>query len=126
MTSDQLTILGSQVRGSITAREIERVPAADGIGRVEIRTAELSAMCPVTSHPDIYRATITYWPGKWCAESKALKYYLTSFRDVGIFAEDLAPRIARELKDAIDAAEVEVTLVQQIRGGLEITVHAHI
>ena len=36
---------------------------------------ELSAVCPVTGQPDLYVATIEFWPQALCVESKSLKLY---------------------------------------------------
>jgi 7-cyano-7-deazaguanine reductase len=51
-------------------------------------------------------------------ESKSLKLYLWNYRDRGIFAEDLAATLLKDLVAACDPAEMTVDLIQQVRGGL--------
>jgi hypothetical protein len=36
-----------------------------------MRSDELTAVCPVTGQPDLYVATIEYWPDWLCIESKS-------------------------------------------------------
>ena len=54
-----------------------------GVALVELTSDELVAMCPVTSQPDMYVATIEYEPDKLCLESKSLKLYLASLPQRG-------------------------------------------
>jgi 7-cyano-7-deazaguanine reductase len=97
-----------------------------GVSRVEMTSDELSAVCPVTGQPDLYRATIEYQPDALCIESKSLKLYLLAFRNEGCFAEALAVQIRDDVAAAleVDSARVRVTLVQKPRGGITITATA--
>ena len=97
-----------------------------GIARVELVSDELSAVCPITSQPDFYTATIAYRPDERCLESKSLKLYLARFRNEGVFCEALAVRIRDDVAGAlqVDAGDVDVTLVQKARGGITITASA--
>jgi len=97
-----------------------------GVARVEMTSDELVAVCPITSQPDFYTATIAYEPGEKCLESKSLKLYLARFRNEGVFCEALAVRIRDEVAAAldVDASAVNVTLVQKARGGITITASA--
>jgi 7-cyano-7-deazaguanine reductase len=94
-----------------------------GVAHVEMTSDELTAVCPVTGQPDMYLATLEYWPGPLCVESKSLKLYLNSFRDEGHFAEALAVRIRDDAAAALQltADKVRVTLRQKSRGGITIT-----
>jgi 7-cyano-7-deazaguanine reductase len=80
-------------------------------------------MCPITSQPDYYTATIEYRPKALCLESKSLKIYLSRFRDQGAFCEALAVQIRDEVAAALEleSAGVHVTLRQKARGGITIT-----
>ena len=49
-----------------------------------------------------------------------MKLYLWSFRDRGMFAEDMAATLLKDLVAACDPVEMTVDLTQQVRGGLEI------
>jgi 7-cyano-7-deazaguanine reductase len=94
-----------------------------GVSHVEMTSDELTAVCPVTGQPDLYVATIEYWPGPLCIESKSLKLYLNGFRDEGHFAEALAVKIRDDAAEALQlpADKVRVTLRQKSRGGITIT-----
>ncbi len=84
---------------------------------------ELTAVCPITSQPDLYVATIEYSPGALCLESKSLKLYLSGFRNEGVFCEALAVGIRDDVAKALDlpSDKVRVTLKQKARGGITIT-----
>jgi 7-cyano-7-deazaguanine reductase len=85
----------------------------------------LTALCPITGQPDFYELTLTYRPNGSLIESKSLKLYLWSFRDRGIFAEDLAATLLKDLVSACDPVEMTVDLTQQVRGGLQIRTVVH-
>jgi 7-cyano-7-deazaguanine reductase len=94
-----------------------------GVAEVEMVGDELTAVCPITGQPDLYRLTIAYRPGALCLESKSLKLYLNGFRDEGAFCEALAVRIRDEVAAALelDPGRVRITLEQKARGGITIT-----
>ncbi len=97
--------------------------ANPGVSHVEMTSDELTAVCPVTSQPDLYIASIEYWPEALCLESKSLKLYLNSFRSEGAFCEALAVRIRNDVAEALELStdKVRVTLEQKARGGITIT-----
>ena len=64
-----------------------------GVSHVEMTSDELVAMCPITGQPDLYIATIEFWPDALCLESKSLKLYLSRYRNEGAFCEALAVKI---------------------------------
>src|SRR4029078_10597600 len=72
-----------------------------GVTEVEMTSDELTAICPVTSQPDLYTATIEYRPRALCLESKSLKLYLARFRNEGAFCEALAVRIRDDVAEAL-------------------------
>jgi 7-cyano-7-deazaguanine reductase len=94
-----------------------------GVSHVEMTSDELTAVCPITSQPDLYIATIEFWPRTLCLESKSLKLYLSRFRNEGAFCEALAVRIRDDVAEALElpADKVRVTLEQKARGGITIT-----
>jgi 7-cyano-7-deazaguanine reductase len=100
--------------------------ANPGVSSVEMTSDELTAVCPVTAQPDLYVATIEYWPQDLCLESKSLKLYLSSFRNEGAFCEALAVRIRDDVAAALELPgdKVRVTLEQKARGGITITATA--
>jgi len=97
--------------------------ANPGVASVSLEGDELTAVCPITGQPDLYRVTIAYEPEMLCLESKSVKLYFNSFRNEGVFAEALAVRIRDDVAAALELAtgRVHVTLVQKARGGITIT-----
>jgi len=85
--------------------------ANPGASHVKMTSDELTAVCPVTGQPDLYVATIEFWPQALCIESKSLKLYLGGFRNEGHFCEALE----------LPPDKVRVTLEQKARGGITIT-----
>ncbi len=100
--------------------------ANPGVSHVEMTSDELTAICPITSQPDLYVATIEFWPEALCIESKSLKLYLSRFRNEGHFCEALAVRIRDDVAQALElpSDRVQVTLEQKARGGITITATA--
>ena len=108
------------------AREMlrqEAFPAPD-VSEVVMKATEFTAICPRTGQPDFGSVTIEYVPAESCIESKALKYYLWSYRDEGAFCETLAARIADDVVYAISPAYVRVEVRQNVRGGIGILASA--
>ncbi len=97
----------------------EAIPAPD-TQHVVLRALEFTAMCPRTGQPDFGRVTISYRPRELLLESKALKFYLWSFRDEGAFCETLAAQIANDVMFAIEPHWLTVEVEQNVRGGIEI------
>jgi 7-cyano-7-deazaguanine reductase len=84
-------------------------------------TSEFTAVCPYSGLPDFARLTITYVPAGKCVELKSLKYYVTSFRNVGIFQEHATARIAEDLFRVLSPRKLSVRTVYNVRGGFETT-----
>jgi len=80
-------------------------------------TDEFSAVCPYSGLPDFARLSIRYVPGDRCIELKSLKYYVTSYRNVGIFQEHATAKIAEDLQRALAATWLEVKTIYNVRGG---------
>ena len=85
--------------------------------QIVTETDEFSAVCPYSGLPDYAKLTISYTPGNRCIELKSLKYYITSYRSVGIFQEHATARIAEDLFRVLVPATLTVTTVYNIRGG---------
>ena len=85
-------------------------------------THEFSAVCPFSGLPDVATLEIKYKPtsGK-CIELKSLKYYITSFRPVGLYQEGCTKRIYEDLKSVLETGQIIVTTHYNTRGGFDNT-----
>lgn len=127
MTRKDEPVLGRNVEGPIGADRLDTVPwnhgGTDAV--VEFTTDELTAFCPVTGQPDFYELKLSYRPKEALLESKAMKLYLWGFRDKGMFAEDMAATLLKDLVAACKPEEMTVDLTQRVRGGLQIRTVIH-
>jgi 7-cyano-7-deazaguanine reductase len=119
--------------GSETYVGLEIIDLEEEVKRVWFESDEFTAVCPVTKQPDLYDLQIELKDTQYSIESKSLKIFLGTFRNKGAFAETLAIKIKAHVLSAIrDHAEdmffqeeqVEVTITQKRRGGIEIEVEA--
>jgi 7-cyano-7-deazaguanine reductase len=122
MQREDKQVLGRETRRPIEAEQLDTVPwnHTDTDAAIEFSTSELTALCPITGQPDFYELELSYRPGPRLLESKSMKLYLWGFRDKGMFAEDMAATLLKDLVAACDPVEMTVDLVQQVRGGLKI------
>ena len=91
---------------------------------IEHKTSEFTSVCPKTGQPDFGTITITYIADKKCVELKSLKYYLLSFRNEGIFYENVVNRILDDLAGVLKPKWIEVKGEFTTRGGLCSTITA--
>ena len=89
---------------------------------VEISTDEFTAVCPWSGLPDFGTVTVRYRPRKRVLELRSFKYYLLSYRNVGIYQEHAANRILSDLVAACAPAWLELELDYRIRGGVHTVV----
>lgn len=89
---------------------------------VSIDTDEFTAVCPWTGLPDYGALYISYVPAQSCIELKSLKFYLLSYRDVGIVQEHAANRILKDLVALCQPHRMKVTLDYRVRGGIHTAV----
>ncbi len=87
-------------------------------------TDEFTSVCPFSGLPDFANVTIVYTPGRKCLELRSLKYYLMSYRDVGIWYEHLVNRMLEDLVAACQPRQMKVIIACKPRGGLASTVTA--
>ncbi len=83
---------------------------------------EFTSVCPKTGQPDFGVITIAYIAKKKCVELKSLKYYLQSFRNEGIFYENVINRILDDLTTLLKPKWMEIKGEFTVRGGLQSTV----
>ena len=85
---------------------------------IEIVIPEYTAICPKTGLPDFGTITVRYTPDKWCLELKSVKEYVTAYRNVGIFYENVVNRILRDLVAACKPLWMNVRGEFTPRGGI--------
>ncbi|HEY4101050.1 MAG TPA: preQ(1) synthase [Gemmatimonadales bacterium] len=100
---------------------LETFPYDGPVQEIVTTTREFSAVCPFSGLPDIADLTVRYVPGDCCIELKSLKYYIMSYRNVGIFQEHATARIAEDLQRVLHAKSLTVSTVYNVRGGFETT-----
>lgn len=100
--------------------EIIEAPNAKHIRQtVKYETSELSAVCPFSGLPDIADIEITYVPDAKIMELKSLKYYLMSYRNVGIYQEHLTQRIYCDLETTLKPFFLKIRTKYNTRGGID-------
>src|SRR5207245_11671013 len=83
-----------------------------------------TSVCPKTGLPDFGTLIIRYMPNKQCLELKSLKEYLFTYRNLGIFQENIVNKV---LEDVVRYAKPVWAAVEgdfRPRGGLGTKVFA--
>ena len=91
---------------------------------IVIDVPEFTSVCPKTGLPDFGTLTIRYMPDKDCLELKSLKEYLFTYRDLGIFQENIVNRV---LEDVVRSAKPVWAVVRgdfRPRGGISTLIEA--
>ncbi len=128
---------GRQHRLTLLGRSEAKIPASPAEARLEtfanparraysihFKTDDFTSLCPVTGQADFARVDIDYVPDRLCVESKSLKFYLASYRNVRAFNEAVTNRILDDFVQACAPRHAEVTAQFSARGGIALTVHA--
>ena len=103
---------------------LERVPNPhpDTVYVARFTAPEFTCLCPVTGQPDFAHFVIDYRPREWLVESKSLKLYLASFRNVGAFHEDATVTVGKRIVAFVDPAWLRIGGYWYPRGGMPIDV----
>ena len=106
---------------AIDVAVLETIPFdyAGSATEVVYETEEFTCVCPWTGLPDFGILTITYIPNKSLIELKSLKYYLTSYRNVGIIQEHAVNRILKDLVNLVKPLEMTIDAEYRERGGIK-------
>jgi 7-cyano-7-deazaguanine reductase len=86
---------------------------------INISYPEFSSVCPKTGLPDCGEIVIIYTPDKLCLELKSLKYYMLEYRDMGIFMENIANKILKDVVSACKPKKAKIIANFAPRGGLK-------
>jgi len=90
----------------------------ESVTEVTYETEEFTCVCPWTGLPDFGNIAITYTPDKLLVELKSLKYYLTSYRNVGIIQEHVVNRALNDLVNLVQPLSMLVEAEYRERGGI--------
>ena len=106
---------------AIDVAVLEAVPFEypESATEVAYETDEFTFVCPWTGLPDFARLVIRYLPQNSLVELKSLKYYLTSYRNVGILQEHAVNRILQDLVQLLQPASMVVEAEYKERGGIK-------
>jgi 7-cyano-7-deazaguanine reductase len=124
-----LTLLGNSVASLPDNPETARLetfsnPRPGRRYRIRIDCPDFTSLCPVTGQPDFAEIFLEYTPGSKCLETKSLKLYFGSFRNVRSFNEEVINRILDALVAACRPQWMRLEGRFAPRGGLALTVVA--
>ncbi len=91
---------------------------------IEFTAEEFTSVCPMTGQPDFGTIVISYSPGARCIELRSFKFYLQSFRNRGIFYENVVNTILDDIVAAIAPRFLVVTGEFHSRGGISARISA--
>jgi 7-cyano-7-deazaguanine reductase len=86
--------------------------------RIELTFPEFTSICPLTGAPDFGTITIRYVPGGLLLEQKALRDFLTGFRQREIFQEEAVNAVLDEVVASCAPLSCEVEGLFNMRGGM--------
>jgi 7-cyano-7-deazaguanine reductase len=124
----RLSLLGrseSKVPASPEEARLETFPnPAKRDYRIHFETEDFTSLCPVTGQADFAHVEIDYVPDRVCVESKSLKFYLASYRNVRAFNESVTNRILDDFVRACAPRHAEIVAQFSARGGIGLSVRA--
>ena len=89
--------------------------------RISYQMNEFAAVCPFSGLPDTGMVWVDYITQNKLVELKSLKYYFISFRNVGIYQEDVTSKIFNDLNPLLEPEELLIKTRYSTRGGIETT-----
>jgi 7-cyano-7-deazaguanine reductase len=104
--------------------EIETWPNQFPGYEIVIDDPEFTSVCPKTGLPDFGVITLRYVPRKQCLELKSYKEYLQSYRNVGIFQENIVNQVLEDVVRWAKPVWAEVKGDFRPRGGISTVVIA--
>ena len=91
---------------------------------IQIADPEITSVCPKTGLPDFGVLTIRYMPKERCLELKSLKEYLFSYRNLGIFQENIVNQVLQDVILWAKPVWAEVKGEFRPRGGISTVIIA--
>lgn len=104
--------------------EIETWPNQFPGYEIVVDDPEFTSVCPKTGLPDFGNVVIRYMPGRRCLELKSLKEYLQTFRNLGIFQENVVNQVLEDVVRWAKPVWAEVKGEFRPRGGISTIVIA--
>jgi len=104
--------------------EIETWPNQFPGYEVVVDDPEFTSVCPKTGLPDFGTIVIRYMPDKKCLELRSLKEYLQSYRNLGIFQENIVNQVLKDVVRWAKPVWAEVKGDFRPRGGISTVVTA--
>ena len=105
--------------------EIETWPNQFPGYEIIVDDPEFTSVCPKTGLPDFGVLKIVYMPDKDCLELKSLKEYLQSYRNLGIFQENIVNQVLEDVVKWAKPVWAEVRGEFRPRGGISTTIVAN-
>jgi 7-cyano-7-deazaguanine reductase len=104
-------------------KSIDTIPYNHKENQVVVyETPEFSAQCPFSGLPDYGILKIEYIPGSRYLELKSLKYYIISWRNIGLSQEEITATIFSDiLKCLKDPKYLVIETRYNVRGGISTT-----
>jgi 7-cyano-7-deazaguanine reductase len=104
--------------------EIETWPNQFPGYEIVVDDPEFTSVCPKTGLPDFGVLTIRYMPDQRCLELRSLKEYLQSYRNLGIFQENIVNQVLEDVVRWARPVWAEVKGEFRPRGGISTVVTA--
>lgn len=106
-------------------KEINKLPFDHNVKQqviYETEKGEFSALCPFSGLADYGTLRIEYVPGNWILELKSLKYYIMSWRHIGVAQEDVTAFMYKDISSELkDPFYLRVSTIYNVRGGINTT-----
>lgn len=91
---------------------------------IEFSAPEFTSVCPMTGQPDFGTILIKYTPDQRCIELRSFKFYLQTYRNRGIFYEDVVNTVLDDIVAAIQPRLLTVVGDFNTRGGISARISA--
>ncbi len=113
-------VLPYQGYDAIDPGQLQTFPYEHPRQRIEllIETNEFTAVCPFSGLPDFGLVRVRYVPDRACLELRSFKYYLLSYRTVGIYYEHAVNHLLNDLVKACAPHAMTIELEYTPRGGM--------
>jgi 7-cyano-7-deazaguanine reductase len=99
-------------------------PSGQSEYEIVVDDPEFTSVCPKTGLPDFGNIVIRYEPDRLCLELKSLKEYLQTYRNLGIFQENIVNQVLEDVVRWAKPMWAEVKGEFRPRGGISTVVIA--